>query len=222
MAKKIGVLLSGCGYLDGSEVQEATLTLYFLDKAGAEMIYMAPDKVQMHVVDHNAGAPVEGETRNIRLESARICSGNVLDVATVKADDFDALVIPGGFGVAKNLCTFAVDGTDCSVDPDVATLVKAVHSAGKPIGALCIAPALIAKLLGADHNVELTIGNDADTAGMLEAMGAKHTALDNHDIVVDEANKVVSTPCYMTAKGPAEVGEGAEKVDAQVMQWLGD
>jgi len=220
MAQKIGVLLSGCGYLDGAEIHEATLALYFLDKAGAEIICMAPDKDQMHVVDHNAEQPQDGETRNVRREAARIARGNVKDVAAVKADDLDALIIPGGFGAAKNLCTFAVDGPDCSVDPGVEALVTAVHAAKKPIGALCIAPALIAKILGADHHVELTIGNDAATAAALTKLGAKHTDQAVDDIVVDEGNKVVSTPCYMLGPGPAKVGAGIEKLVAKVLGWL--
>jgi len=220
MAKKIGVLLSGCGYLDGAEIHEATLTLYFLDKAGAEIVNMAPNKDQMHVVDHQAGEPVDGASRNVLLESARIARGNVRDVAEVSADELDALVIPGGFGAAKNLCTFATEGGDCTVDPGVATLVKNMHQAKKPIGALCIAPALVAKLLGADHNVEVTIGNDSGTAEAIAAMGAKHHDKAVDEIVVDEANRVITTPCYMLAQGPAQVGDGVSKLVDQLMAWL--
>ncbi|MBW2456404.1 MAG: isoprenoid biosynthesis glyoxalase ElbB [Deltaproteobacteria bacterium] len=219
MAKKIGVLLSGCGYLDGAEIHEATLTLYFMDKAGAEIVCMAPDKDQADVIDHNAGEP-QGEPRNVLRESGRIARGNVKDVATVTAEQLDALIIPGGFGAAKNLCSFAADGPDCSVDPGVAKLVTGMHAAKKPIGAECIAPALVAKLLGADHHVQLTIGNDAGTAGALEKLGAKHTDQVVEDIVVDDANKVVTTPCYMLGPGPAQVGAGIEKLVAKVLSWL--
>lgn len=219
MAKRIGVLLSGCGYLDGAEIHEATLTLYFLDKAGAEIIPMAPDKPQADVVNHQKGEPT-GETRNVLTEAARISRGNMRDVAAVKADELDALIIPGGFGAAKNLCSFAKDGPDCTVDGGVAKLVMAMHGAHKPIGALCIAPALIAKLLGPDHHVEVTIGNDAGTAGAIESLGAKHTNKPVEDIVVDQANKVVTTPCYMLGPGPAAVGAGIEKLVAQVLSWL--
>jgi enhancing lycopene biosynthesis protein 2 len=218
MAKRIGVLLSGCGYLDGSEIQEATLTLYFLDKAGVEIIPMAPDKAQADVVDHNRKEAGEG-TRNVRAESARICRGNVSDVAEVSSDDLDALVIPGGFGAAKNLCTFASDGPDCTVDPGVEQLVRGMHTSKKPIGALCIAPALVAKLLGPDHGVKLTIGNDADTAAALTKLGAEHENAPVEGIVVDEGNRVVTTPCYMLGPGPAQIGAGIEKLVAQVLSW---
>jgi enhancing lycopene biosynthesis protein 2 len=219
MAKKIGVLLSGCGYLDGAEIHEATLTLYFLDKAGAEIICMAPDKDQADVIDHNAEQPL-GEPRNVLRESGRIARGKIRDVASVDAADLDGLVIPGGFGAAKNLCSFAFDGPTCTVDPGVATLVTAMHAAKKPIGALCIAPAVVAKILGADHHVEVTIGNDKGTAEALGAMGAKHTDQRVDDIVVDEANRVVTTPCYMLADGPAQVGAGVEKLVAKLLAWL--
>ena len=219
MGKRVGVLLSGCGYLDGSEVHEATLSLYFLDKAGLEILAMAPDKVQVDVVDHNTGETV-AITRNVRAEAARITRGNVQDVADVSPDELDALVIPGGYGAAKNLCTFAKDGASCSVDAGVAALVRGLRARGKPIAALCIAPALLAKILGPDHHVALTIGNDAETAAAIEAMGAQHCTSPVDGIVVDEANKVVTTPCYMLGPGPAAVGAGIEKLVAQLQRWL--
>lgn len=219
MAKRVGVLLAGCGYLDGAEIHEATLTLYFLDRAGARIVAMAPDKPQADVVDHQHGKPL-GEKRNVLVEAARIARGNVRDVAMVSADELDALIIPGGFGAAKNLCTFAQDGAACTVDPGVAKLVKAIHAAHKPLGALCIAPALVAKLLGADHHVRLTIGDDAGTAAALGEMGARHQASPVEGIVVDEPNRVVTTPCYMLGPGPAAVGAGIEKLVAQVLAWL--
>ena len=219
MGKRIGVLLSGCGYLDGAEIQEATLTLYFLDKAGAEVVVMAPDKPQMHVVDHGTSEATQ-ETRNVRVEAARIARGPVRDVAKVTADELDALIIPGGFGAAKNLCTFAVDGPACTVDPGVENLVRGVRAQHKPIGALCIAPALLAKLFGGDYDVELTIGTDPGTAAAIEAMGARHRNTPVDDIVVDKALKIVTTPCYMLGPGPAAVGAGIEKLVARIMAWL--
>ncbi len=218
MGKKIGVLLSGCGYLDGAEIHEATLTLYFLDKAGVEIIAMAPDKGQADVVNHNSSEPME-DSRNVLIEAARIARGNVQDVAKVDADGLDALIIPGGFGAAKNLCTFATEGPDCSVDPGVEQLIKGMREKNKPIGALCIAPALVAKVLGADHKVEVTIGTDAGTAQAIEATGAKHTDSPVEGIVVDEANHVVTTPCYMLGPGPAAVGAGIEKLVDKILAW---
>jgi len=217
MAKKIGVLLSGSGVMDGSEIHEATLTLYFLDKHGAEIVCIAPNKDQVDVVDHLAGAPT-AEKRNVLRESARIARGKIQDVKSVQARDVDGVIIPGGYGAAKNLCTFAKDGPDCRVDEGVAALLKGLHAGKKPIGALCIAPALIAKLFGSDYKVELTIGSDQGTADALEKMGAKHRPADTHEIVVDAVNKIVTTPCYMTARSIKEVGAGVEKVVQKILE----
>ena len=218
--KKIGVLLSGCGVKDGSEIHEATLTLYFLDKQGAEIICMAPNKDQMHVVNHVTESPTK-EKRNVMLEAARIARGNIRDLKTVSADEMDAIVIPGGFGAAKNLCTFATEGPDCKVDEDVARLLKQLYQQKKPIGALCIAPAMVAALFGKDLAPELTIGSDPGTAGALEKMGAKHKNAKVDEIVVDGKNKIVTTPCYMLAQSIKDVGAGAEKLVAKIMEMAG-
>jgi enhancing lycopene biosynthesis protein 2 len=220
MAKKIGVLLAGCGVMDGSEIHEATLTLYFLDKHGAEAVCMAPDKDQADVVDHLAGKATS-ERRNVLRESARIARGKIRDVRSVQARELDGIIVPGGYGAAKNLCTFAQDGPQCEVDPGVASLLKELHALGRPIGALCIAPALIARLFGPAQRVEVTIGTDAGTAGALEKMGARHRDAGVDEIVCDAANRVVSTPCYMSARGIREVGEGAEKVVLEVLRLAG-
>lgn len=218
--KKIGVLLSGCGVMDGSEIHEATLTLYFLDKYGADSVCMAPNKDQLDVVDHIAGTPVK-EKRNVLLESSRIARGKIRDVKTVKADELDAIIIPGGYGAAKNLCTFAKDGANCRADENVAGLIKELHSQGKPIGALCIAPALIARMFGREYAVELTIGSDPGTAAALEKMGAKHKNARTDEIVVDSKNRIVTTPCYMLAQSIKEVGDGAEKLVAKILEMAG-
>jgi enhancing lycopene biosynthesis protein 2 len=215
--KKIGVLLAGCGVKDGSEIHEATLTLYFLDKQGAEIVCMAPDKNQLDVVDHVKGT-ASSEKRNVLVEAARIARGNIVDVKTVKAEDLDAVVIPGGFGSAKNLCTFATEGTNCKVDEGAAKLLREMHRQKKPIGALCIAPAMVAKLFGSEIAPELTIGTDPATASALEKMGAKHKNARVNEIVVDNKNKIVTTPCYMLAQSIKEVGEGAEKLVAKIME----
>ena len=217
--KTVGVVLAGCGYLDGAEVHEATLTLLALDRAGVQVVCMAPDVSQMHVVDHGEGAPVEGASRNVREESARIARGPVTDMATVQASDFDALVLPGGFGAAKNLSTFAVDGPDCTVQPDVARLINETFDAGKPLGFICIAPAVGAKVLG-HHGLELTIGNDAGTAAVIESLGAKHVDCPVDEIVVDSTRKVVSTPAYMLGPSIAPVARGIDKLVDRVLQWL--
>jgi enhancing lycopene biosynthesis protein 2 len=217
--KKIGVLLSGCGVMDGSEIHEATLTLYFLDKRGAEYICMAPNKDQLDVMDHIASKPLP-EKRNVMIEAARIARGNILDVKNVIADALDAIIIPGGFGAAKNLCTFAKDGADCAVDEGVAKLLKELHKQQKPIGALCIAPALIARLFGPGLSAEVTIGTDPGTAFALQKMGAKHLKAQVDEIVVDSKNRIVTTPCYMLAQSIKEVGAGIEKLIEKILEMI--
>jgi len=215
--KRIGVLLSGCGVMDGSEIHEATLTLYFLDKAGAEIICMAPDKDQRDVMNHVYGEPAS-EKRNVLTESARIVRGKIQDVRSVKADDIDAIVIPGGFGAAKNLCSFAVDGVYNVVDENVAALLRELHENKKPIGALCIAPAVIAGVFGKTCAPVITIGSDEGTAAALETMGARHKIAAVDEIVVDSKNRIVTTPCYMLGQRISEIGAGIEKLIAKIME----
>jgi enhancing lycopene biosynthesis protein 2 len=216
MTKKVGVLLSGCGVFDGSEIHEATLTLYFLDKYGAEYMCMAPAGDQFDVIDHT-NANKMSQTRNILVEAARIARGKIVDVGAVQVSDFDAIILPGGFGAAKNLCTFAKDGEYCQVNKGVAKLLQEFYELKKPIGALCIAPALLARLFGIDFPVELTIGADPGTAAALEKMGAKHITAKVDEIVVDEANRIVTTPCYMLAQHISEVGAGVEKLVVKIL-----
>ena len=212
MAKKIGVILSGCGVYDGSEIHEAVITLLAIDRHGAEAVCMAPNVAQMHVVNHLTGEVAAGESRNVLVESARIARGKVKDLATVKAAELDALILPGGFGAAKNLCDFAVKGPDCSVNPEVARLIREMVAAKKPVGAVCIAPAILSKVLGTDRLPhQLTIGTDAGTAAALTGMGSRHVNCPAREFVIDQANKLVSTPAYMLAGGIAEAAEGIEK-----------
>ena len=210
MAKKIGVILSGCGVYDGSEIHEAVLTLLALDRRGAEMVLCAPNIPQMHVVNHLTGEVVPGETRNVLVEAARIARGNIRDIAEVKGDELDGLIIPGGFGAAKNLCDFAVKGPECTVHPEVARLIREVHGRGRPVAAVCIAPAILARVLG-DESPALTIGNDAETAAALEKMGARHLSCPVEDRVVDEERKLITTPAYMLAQGIAEAAAGIDR-----------
>jgi enhancing lycopene biosynthesis protein 2 len=216
MGKKIGVILSGCGVYDGAEIHESVITLLAIDRLGAEAVICAPDRPQLHVVNHLSGDVEEGAERNVLVESARIARGAIRDVAEVTADELDALILPGGFGAAKNLCDFAVKGADCDVDAGVAALVRAVHEQGKPVAAVCIAPALLAKVLGAE-GPELTIGNDADTADALETMGAAHVACPVREFVVDHERKLISSPAYMLAEGISEAAEGIEKTVAALV-----
>jgi enhancing lycopene biosynthesis protein 2 len=212
MAKKIGVVLAGCGVYDGSEIHEAVITLLAIDRAGAEAVCIAPDMEQMHVVNHLTGEAVAGEKRNVLVESARIARGKIRNAKEVKAAELDALMFPGGFGAAKNLCNFAVKGPDCEIHPEVARLVREIVQAKKPLGAVCIAPALIAKVLGDDKLAhKLTIGTDTDTAAALEAMGATHEACPVSEFIIDRQNKLVSSPAYMLAGRIGEAAEGIEK-----------
>jgi enhancing lycopene biosynthesis protein 2 len=188
-----------------------------LDRAGAEMVICAPDMEQMHVVNHHTGEVAEGESRNVRIEAARIARGPVADVADIKADDLDALILPGGFGAAKNLCDFAVAGADCEVNPDVAALVREVHAQGKPVAAVCIAPVLLAKVLGSEGPA-LTIGNDADTAGAMETLGATHIECPVTEFVIDRERKLITSPAYMLAQNISEAAEGIEKTVAALME----
>ena len=216
--KKVGVVLAGCGFLDGAEIHEAALTLLALDRAGADIICMAPKTDQMHVVDHGAGEPVEGASRNTFTESARIARGEIQDIAGVNAGDLDALVFPGGFGAAKNLCTFAVDGPACTVNDDVQRLIRDMHAAGNPQGFICIAPAIAAKVLG-ELGPVLTIGNDEGTADALGALGAQHIDCPVDDTVVDDELKIVSTPAYMLGPSIAHVAKGIDKLVDEVLAW---
>jgi len=212
MAKKIGVILAGCGVYDGSEIHEAVITLLAIDRAGAEAVCVAPDIDQMHVVNHLTGDVAEGETRNVLVESARIARGNIGNLADAKAADLDALILPGGFGAAKNLCDFAVKGPDCDVNPEVARLIREMFAAKKPVAAVCIAPAILSKVLGADNVPhELTIGTDEGTAAALDKMGSTHVQCPTRDFVIDESIKLVSTPAYMSAGSISEAAEGIEK-----------
>jgi enhancing lycopene biosynthesis protein 2 len=204
-------MLSGCGVMDGSEIHEAVLTLLAIDRAGAEAICMAPNVSQRHIINHLTNEESKGETRNVLVESARIARGKIRDVAGVKANDMDALIFPGGFGAAKNLCDYAFSGPDCSVNPEVGRLAADVHRAGKPIGAVCIAPVIAARLLGSEHP-QITIGTDKNTAKDIEKMGAKHISCTVTDFVVDKERKLVSTPAYMLANSIKEAAVGIEKL----------
>lgn len=219
--RRIGVMLSGCGVYDGAEIHEAVIALLSIDKAGAEAVMMAPNVPQMHTMDHQSGE-VAAENRNVLTESARIARGNIQDVKEVTADTLDALILPGGFGAAKNLCTFATEGANCSINEDVQRLMLEMLNAGKPIGVACIAPAVMARALkDSGMQVKLTIGSDPDTAQALEAMGAQHVDCPVDDVVVDWDYRVVSTPAYMLATKISEVETGLDKLVQEVIKLTG-
>jgi enhancing lycopene biosynthesis protein 2 len=209
MKKKVGVVLSGCGVYDGSEIQEAVLTLLAIDRYGAEAVCMAPD-MEFAEVDHLSGAATGGK-RNVLVESARIARGRIRNIAEVKTGELDALIFPGGYGAAKNLCNFAEKGADATIQPDVAKLLREMAAAQKPICAICIAPALVAATLGKEYAPKLTIGTDAGTAAAIAATGSEHVECPVTEFIVDKERKIVSTPAYMLAQRISEAAEGIDK-----------
>lgn len=214
MHKNVAVILSGCGVYDGAEIHESVLTLLRLDQRGARVQCFAPNIDQLHVIDHYRGEEMDG-TRNVLVESARIARGNIKDLREANVEDFDALILPGGFGAAKNLSDFAVSGANCAVQPDVLAVAQAFARAGKPIGLMCISPAMAAKIFG--EGVKCTIGSDADTAAALRQMGAEHQDCTVEDIVIDPRHKLVTTPAYMLAQSISEAATGINKLVDEVL-----
>jgi enhancing lycopene biosynthesis protein 2 len=215
--KKFAVVLSGCGVYDGAEIHEAVMTMFAIKKAGALYQIFAPDIQQHHVINHLTGEEMP-EKREVIVEAARIARGKIKPLSEFDSADYDALVFPGGFGAAKNLCTFAIEGIECRVEPSVEKAVKNMFNSGKPIGALCISPVIMAKLLG---DVELTIGQDTDTAQAIEKMGGRHRSTSHGEVVVDKRHKVYSTPCYMLDADIVHIAEGAENLVNQILSDIG-
>lgn len=216
--KKIGVVLSGCGVYDGSEIHEAVLTLLAIDRQGCEAVCMAPD-VELSVIDHLTSQET-GEKRSVLVESARIARGKIRNITDVSAADLDAILFPGGFGAAKNLCDFAFKGSAAAVNPEVARLLKEMASAKKPIGAVCIAPALIAAVLGREFSPTVTIGTDSGTAAEINKTGATHQDCPVTELVVDVENRLVTSPAYMLATRISEVAEGIDKCVSEVVKLI--
>jgi enhancing lycopene biosynthesis protein 2 len=214
--KKIAVILSGCGVYDGAEIHEATLSLYAIAKNGCSYEIFAPDRNQHHVINHITGEVMD-ETRNVLTEAARIARGKINDLKKFEPADFDGLLFPGGFGAAKNLSTWAFDGPDATVLKEVEDAIKGMVAHDKPIGALCISPVLLAKILG---DVELTIGDDAATAEAIKAVGASHVNRSHGELVVDNKYKTVTTPCYMLDARIDQIGEGADNVVKKMIELM--
>lgn len=212
---KVAVVLSGCGVYDGAEINEAVLSLLSLEQQGASYQCFAPDREQMHVINHLTGEPVEGESRNALVEAARIARGNIKPLAEAKAADFDALLVPGGFGAAKNLCDFAVAGADMTVQSDFLAVARDFHQAGKPIGLICIAPVMAAAICG--KGTRCTIGNDAEVAGAITAMGGAHLECPVTEARVDAERKMVTTPAYMLAGSVSEAYAGISDCVKEVL-----
>jgi len=215
--KKVAVILSGCGVFDGSEIHEATLTLLALDMKGAVSVVAAPDIMQTKVYNHYKNQDEPNEKRNCLVEAGRIARGNIVKVSELKVSELDAAIIPGGYGAALNLSNFATSGADLQVEPTVATFLREMHSQGKPLAALCIAPPILAKILkeAGVKGAKITIGNDKQVASQIEALGQTHVNCPATSCVVDEKNKIVTTPAYMLASGIAELWQGVQAtVDA--------
>ncbi len=214
---KAAVVLAGCGVMDGAEIHEAVMTMYAIDKNGGSYRLFAPNVAQHHVVNHITGEEMK-ESRNVLTEAARIARGKISPMTDYRAAEFDALIFPGGFGVAKNLCTYAFDGPDCHVDRVVEEAILATHRAGKPIGALCISPVLIARVLG---DVTVTIGNDRGTAADIAKLGGKHENKRHGEVAVDRKNLIVTAPCYMLDATMSEIARDAETVVKTLMELTG-
>ena len=214
--KKFAVVISGCGVFDGAEIHEATMTLYAIVKYGGSYEIFAPDIEQHHVINHITGEEMS-ETRNVLVEAARIARGKIRNLADFNAEHFDALILPGGFGVAKNLSSFAFDGPNCSVDLSVEQAIISMVKRNKPVGALCIAPVILAKLL---KGAIVTVGNDKSTVDAIEKMGSKHQVTTHGEIVVDEVLKIVTTPCYMLDANIEQIARGSKEVVKQIMKMV--
>jgi len=206
--KKFAVILSGCGVFDGSEIHEAVLTLLAIDRAGAAFQCFAPDILQHHVVNHYTGKEMP-ESRNVLAESARIARGKILPLSDFRSPGYDGLILPGGFGAAKNLSDWALKGDQCEVHPEVTKAVLSMAEAGKPVGAMCIAPVILAKLFS---GVRLTTGNDPASAGFIEKHGNTYVVTTHGEVTADRQRKLFSTPCYMLQASLAQVSEGAENL----------
>jgi len=214
--KKFAVVLSGCGVFDGAEIHEATLTMLAIMKHGAQYTIFAPDIPQHHVINHITGEEMV-ETRNVLVESARIARGAIMDLKKYNPANFDGLIFPGGFGAAKNLCDFAFNGADCTVNEDVSRAIQMTLDAGKPIGALCISPVLLAKIIG--HG-DMTIGHDKGTAAAMEKMGARHKNTGHGEVIVDEEYMVFTTPCYMLDATILDIEKGASNIVGAMLEHM--
>jgi enhancing lycopene biosynthesis protein 2 len=208
--KSIGVILSGCGVNDGTEIHEAVITMLCLDRIKAEISYFAPDISQSSVIDHTNQVAMP-ESRNVRIESARISRGRITDIKDAQPEKLDAVILPGGAGAIKNLSKIFQNPKNPEINKDLSRLLTDMHSRKKPIGSICISPLLVAAVLGKFKPV-LTIGNDINTAQMIENFGGIHKNCAYDSIVTDEKNLLVSTPAYMVSSGPAQVYEGISKL----------
>jgi enhancing lycopene biosynthesis protein 2 len=212
--KKFAVILAGSGVFDGAEIHEATLTLLAIKKQGADYEIFAPDIPQHHVINHITGKEMP-EKRNVLVESARIARGNIKSLTQFKADAFDAIILPGGFGVAKNLCTWAFEGDRCRVNSDVEKAIRRMYDAKKPIGAMCISPVILGKLF---PGTNLTTGDDISSADFIKKMGSEYTKTTHGEVVIDKTRKLFTTPCYMLDADIVQIAEGTENLVKEMLK----
>ncbi|MBU2645121.1 isoprenoid biosynthesis glyoxalase ElbB [bacterium] len=217
--KKIGVILSGCGVFDGSEIHESVATLAALDKHGLQAVCLAPDIEQMHVINHYSQTVAEGESRNVLVESARIARGNIKPLQSDSMDDLDGLMLPGGFGAAKNLSDYAVNGNQMTVIPIVSEILQKAYQDKKPIAALCIAPVVLTKVLSGQNPI-LTLGADGADAENINQMGGRHQATTHEEVVLDVKNRLVTGPCYMLDANIGQIMRGADAVVKKLKELL--
>ncbi|WP_081192703.1 isoprenoid biosynthesis glyoxalase ElbB [Halomonas sp. BC1] len=219
MTKQVAVVLAGCGVFDGSEIYETTLTLLRLDQLGIGYRCFAPDVEQHHVINHLDQTPVEGERRNVLQESARLARGEISPITELVSDDFDAVIVPGGFGVAKNLSDFAMQGDEMQVLESVKEALAGFKKDAKPIGLMCISPVMVPRLLG--DGIAVTVGHDPGVSGAISAMGGLHRSCGVEEIVVDLEHRVVTTPAYMLATRISEAATGIFKLVERIDEMMG-
>jgi enhancing lycopene biosynthesis protein 2 len=212
--KNFAVIISGCGVFDGAEIHESVLALLAIDRQGAAYQVFAPDMEQYHVVNHFTGQVMQ-ERRNVLVESARIARGEIRSLRDLDASAFDGLILPGGFGAAKNLCTWAYEGDGCKVNPEVEQAVRSMIAQKKPVGAMCIAPVVLAKII---TGTNLTTGHDKSSKEFIEKTGSVYTATTHGEVIIDETNKIFSTPCYMLDASISQVAEGADNLVREMLK----
>jgi enhancing lycopene biosynthesis protein 2 len=214
--KKFAVIISGCGVFDGAEIHESVLALLAIDRNGARYRIFAPDIPQYHVVNHFTGQPMQ-ETRNVLVESARIARGEVSSLKEFRAGDFDGLLMPGGFGAAKNLSSWAYEGDGCTVNPEVEKAIRGMMELKKPVGAMCIAPVILARLV---PGTNLTTGNDKSSAAFIEKMGSTYIKTTHGEVIIDHERKILSTPCYMLDATISQIAEGADNIVREMLKLM--
>jgi enhancing lycopene biosynthesis protein 2 len=219
---RIGVLLSGCGVYDGSEIHEAVLTMLNLDEAGQDIIPLAPNILQSQVINHLNQEEIERENRDLLVEASRITRGDITSLQEITVDDLDALILPGGTGAIKNLTNYAFMSDECKINPQTENLIVSMIKEGKPIGAICISPLVVARaLMETDYKPKVTVGNKCESAKYIEEnLGATHIEAGVNEVVVDEELKIVSTPAYMLAQSISEVNAGVKKLVESVLNLL--